>query len=430
MSYLDRTFAINSHGSSVQRELVAGVTTFLAMAYISVVNPAILSETGMSFDAVFVATCLAAAFGCFAMGILANYPIALAPGMGQNAFFAYGICIGMGYSWQAALGAVFVSGLLFILISILPLREWLINAIPKSLKMGIAAGIGLFLAIIALTNAGIVVDNPATLVAFGDLTSTSSLLLIAGFAIIVALTARNIPGAIIIGVLLVSLAAWSLGTAQFNGVLSMPPNPSAFLALDIPATLEWTMLTVILTLLLVDVFDTAGTLVGVTTRAGLIGDDGKLPRLKRALIADSSATAVGALFGTSSTTSYVESAAGVESGGRTGLTSVVVGVLFLICLFAAPLAQSIPPFATAAALLFVSCYMIKSLIDIDWDDLSESAPAIVTAVSMPLSYSIADGIGLGFITYVGIKVLAGRFSDCSLAVVFIAAIFAFKFAAL
>lgn len=426
-NWLERRFAIEQQHSSVGREVLAGVTTFLAMAYIAVVNPAILSQAGMDFGAVFVATCVAAAIASIAMGLLANYPIALAPGMGQNAFFAFGICIGMGVSWQVALGAVFISGILFLMISVLPVREWLINSIPRSLKMGMAGGIGLFLGIIGLSGAGVVVDNPATLVSLGDLSQPAPLLMLAGFVLIVALAARQIAGAVLIGILAITLIACLSGLAEFKGVFSAPPSASALLELDIAGALQLSMLTVILTLLLIDVFDTAGTLVGVATRAELLDADGNLPRLNKALLADSSATAFGALLGTSSTTSYVESAAGVEAGGRTGLTAVVAGSLFLVCLFFAPLAESIPGFATAAALLFVACMMIRSLADLDWADLTESAPAVIAAISMPLSYSIADGIGLGFISYALIKVLAGRARECNLAVYLVATLFVLKF---
>lgn len=427
---LNRFFKLEQNNSNVKTELIAGLTTFLAMAYITVVNPSILSQTGMDFGAVFVATCIAAALGSIIMGLYANYPIALAPGMGQNAFFAFGICIGMGNSWQVGLGAVFISGVLFIIISVLPIREWLINSIPKSLKLGMAAGIGLFLAIIALSSSKAVVANPATLVSFGDLATPEPLLMLLGFILITALTARKVVGAVVIGILVVTIIAWFSGYAEFKGVVSAPPSASALLELDIKGALSLSMLTVILTLLLVDVFDTAGTLVGVATRANMLDADGNLPRLNKALLADSSATAAGALLGTSSTTSYVESAAGVEAGGRTGLSAVVTGLLFLLCLFVSPLAQSIPSFATASALLFVACLMVRSIAELDWNDITEVAPAIVSAVSMPLSYSIADGIGLGFISYAAIKLLAGQGKACPVAVYVIALIFMFKFTVL
>ena len=427
-SLIEKYFLLESNRTTIRREVVAGITTFLAMAYITVVNPAILSDAGMDFGAVFVATCLAAATGSLIMGLYANYPIAQAPGMGQNAFFAYGIVLGMGHSWEVALGAVFISGLLFILLSVLPIREWLINSIPNSLKLSMSAGIGLFLAIIALTGNGVVVENSATVISFGDLTSSSSLLLMLGFVIIAALSARKVMGAVVIGMLLITVIAWVTGVAEFKGFISTPPSPGALFELDIAAALELSMVTVILTLLLIDVFDTAGTLVGVATRANMLDQNGHLPRLKKALLADSTATTAGALFGTSSTTSFIESAAGVEAGGRTGLSAVVVAVLFLLCLFISPLAQSIPSAATGAALLFVACSMARSFGDLDWDDITESVPAIIGAISMPLSYSIADGIGVGFISYAAIKTLSGRYKECPLAVFLIAGVFALKFA--
>jgi len=406
---------------------MAGVTTFLAMAYITVVNPGILSAAGMDFGAVFVATCLAAAFGTAIMGLYANYPVAQAPGMGQNAFFTYGIVLGMGHSWQSALGAVFISGLIFIALSVLPVREWLINAIPRSLKLGICAGIGFFLGIIALSGSGVIVSNEATLVSLGDLTETPAILMLFGFVVIAALSARGVVGAVVIGMLLVTVLGWLSGAAEFAGIVSAPPPLTTLFELDIAAALDLSMVTVIITLLLVDVFDTAGTLVGVANRAGMLDDKGHLPRLRRALLSDSSATAVGALLGTSSTTSYIESAAGVEAGGRTGLTAVVTAGLFLLCLFIAPLAQSVPPFATGAALLFVATIMARALEELEWSDIGESAPAVVTALAVPLSYSIADGIGLGFITYALVKITSGNASRCPLAVYMVAAIFMLKF---
>ena len=428
MSFLNSHFGLASANTNVRNESIAGLTTFLAMVYITVVNPAILSETGMDFGAVFVATCLAAAFGTLFMGFVANYPIALAPGMGQNAFFAYTVVLTQGHSWQTALGAVFVSGVLFIVLSVLPVREWLINAIPKNLKLGMAAGIGLFLGFIALQNAGVVADNPATLVSIGDLLSPAPLLALLGFVIIAALSARRVTGAVVIGILSVAIIGWVFGVAEFKGVVSLPPSPApVLLQLDIASALEIGMLTTVLTMLIVDVFDTAGTLVGVATRANLVDSRGRLPRLRQALLADSGATLVGSLAGTSSTTSFIESAAGVEAGGRTGLTAVVCGLLFLACLFFAPLAESIPGYATAAALLFVACLMARSLADVDWPDVTESTPAVIAALAMPLTYSIAEGIGLGFICYAVIKVLSGRATECPMAVYLIAVIFALKY---
>lgn len=427
-NYIDNFFDISKTGSSIRTELMAGATTFLAMSYIVVVNPAILSQAGMDFGAVFVATCLAAAVGCILMGLVANYPIGLAPGMGQNAFFTYGIVLGSGHSWQAALGAVFVSGVLFILISILPIRAWIINAIPKNLKVGISAGIGLFIAFIALKNAGIVVANPATLVAFGDLTAFSSVMALFGLFLIAALVSSGFKGAIIVGMISVSIVGWLAGDADFKGILAAPPSiEGVFLAMDISAAFELSMLSVILTLLLVDVFDTAGTLVGVTNRAKLLDENGKLPRIGKALLADSSATATGAMFGTSSTTCFIESAAGVESGGKTGLTAVTVALLFLVCLVFSPLAQSVPAYATAGALLFVSAAMAQGLVDLDWNEPVEYTPAVLTAISMPLSFSIANGIGIGFISYAVIKLIRLQPRECPIAVYIVASVFALKF---
>ena len=428
MEAVRRYFSIGQRDSSPRTEALAGVTTFLAMVYITVVNPTILADAGMDFGAVFVATCLAAAVGSVLMGVLGNYPIALAPGMGQNAFFSYVIVLGMGYPWQTALGAVFVSGLVFVFISVLPIREWLINAIPINLKYGISAGIGLFLGFIALKNSGLVVDNPATLVSLGELTHAGPLIMLAGFVLIVTLSSIKITGAIIIGIAFAAILGWLTGTAEFHGLVSAPPSLEPVLfQLDIVAALQFSMIPILLSLLLVDVFDTAGTLVGVANRAGLTDEDGKLPRLGSALLADSGATVVGAVLGTSSTTSYIESGSGVESGGRTGLTSVTVALLFLLCLFFAPLAQSIPAFATASALLFVACLMISSLTELDWQDQTEYIPAVIGAVTMPLAFSIADGIGLAFISYCLIKILTGKFVRSDMASLFIALVFAGKF---
>ena len=421
-------FRFDEHGTNFRTEILAGVTTFLSMAYITVVNPAILSDAGMDFGAVFVATCIAAAVGTLIMGLWANYPIAQAPGMGQNAFFTYGVVLGLGHTWEAALGAVFVSGVIFVVLSLLPVREWLINAIPKNLKLGISAGIGLFLGFIALKNAGIVVDSPATLVSLGDLATPGAAICLFGFVLIAAITARAVKGAVIIGMLVATGLGILAGVTDYQGLVSTPPSVAPVLfKFDVLAVLDVSMVTVVITMLLVDVFDTAGTLVGVANRADLTDERGRLPRLGRALIAESTATVVGSMAGTSSTTSYIESAAGVESGGRTGMVAVTVAALFLLCLFLAPLAQTIPAFATAAALLFVACIMAKSLADLDWEDLTETAPGIVCALGMPLSFSIADGIGLGFITYALIKLLSGKAGECPVAVYVIAAVFLGKF---
>jgi len=425
---LDKYFDLTKNSTTIGREIIAGLTTFLAMSYIMVVNPLILGDAGMDFEAVFVATCCAAALGSLVMGVLANYPIGLAPGMGQNAFFTYAVVIGSGHPWQTALGAVFLSGVLFLIISLLPIRAWLINSIPKNLKLGMTTGIGFFLAFVAMKNAGIITANASTLIALGDLLSFPTFMALGGFCAITAFASNGYRSAVILGVLLISLISWGAGEADFLGIVAAPPSVApVFFQLDIRAALDISMLSVILTMLLVDVFDTAGTLVGVATRGNLMDASGNLPRLSKALLADSGSTAIGALLGTSSTTSYIESAAGVESGGRTGLSAVVIAIASILSLVLAPLAQSIPSYAAAAALLFVSASMAQSLVEIDWPDITESTPAIITALMMPFSFSIADGIGIGFISYVLIKLLAGRVKEVPLAVGFIALVFALKF---
>ncbi|GKW48143.1 NCS2 family permease [Halomonas sp. NCCP-2165] len=425
---LDNHFKLSEHHTTVRTEVIAGITTFLTMAYIIFVNPSILSETGMDYGAVFVATCLAAAIGSLIMGVWANYPIAQAPGMGLNAFFTYGVVLGMGYTWEAALGAVFFSGFTFLLLSIFKVREWIINSIPLSLRLGIAAGIGLFLAMIALKNAGIVVANPATYVALGDMTQPSALYALLGFFVITALAYLQVTGAVMIGILGITILAMVLGHNDYAGLMSMPPSIApTFMALDLAGAFDVAMLSVIFAFLFVDLFDTSGTLVGVAHRGGLLDKDGKLPRLNRAMISDSSASMAGAFLGTSTTTSYIESTAGIASGGRTGLTAVVVAILFLVSLFFAPLAGSIPAYATAGALLYVASLMAGSLAHANWEDATEAAPVLIAALAMPLTFSIAEGIALGFISYVAIKALSGRFQDLNPAVVILALLFALKF---
>ncbi len=428
---LDTYFKLAENGTTVRTELLAGLTTFLTMAYIIFVNPSILENAGMDFGAVFVATCLAAAVGTLIMGLVANYPIALAPGMGLNAYFTFGVVGGLGHTWQVALGAVFVSGVIFLILSILPVREWIIDAIPRSLKMAISAGIGLFLGVIALKNAGIVVAHPATLVAAGDLTRPEVLLAATGFVAMAALSHYRVPGSIVIAILGVTVAGIALGITEPMGIVSLPPDPSpTMLQMDLVGALQVGLISVIFAFLFVDLFDTAGTLVGVAHRAGLLTADGRLPRLGRALIADSTATVFGSLMGTSTTTSYIESAAGVKEGGRTGLTATTVAILFLLALFLSPLANTVPGYATAPALLFVACLMTRGLAELDWEDVTEYAPAVVTALSMPLTFSIANGIGFGFITYAAIKILGGRYKDVGPATLALAVLFAVKFALL
>jgi AGZA family xanthine/uracil permease-like MFS transporter len=426
---LDSYFGLSANNTNMRTEAIAGVTTFLTMAYIIFVNPAILAKAGMDQGAVFVATCLAAAISTAIMGLYANYPFALAPGMGLNAFFAFTLVLTWKYTWQQALAAVFCSGILFLLISIFKVREYVINAIPHNMKMAVAAGIGLFLAIIGLQGAGIVTDHPATLVTMGNMTQPAAILALFGFVLIAALNYRKILGGTLIGIILLALVGIPLGLAKFGGVVSMPPSISPTLfALDFSRAMELTFLIAVFSLLFVDLFDTAGTLIGVSHRAGFLDKEGRLERMPQALISDSTATVVGSLLGTSNTTSYIESASGVDAGGRTGLTAVVVAVLFLLALFFSPLAGMIPAYATAAALLYVAVVMAKGLADVDWKDMTEYAPAVVTALTMPFTYSIAAGIGFGFLTYVVLKVLAGKANEVGPAVWILAGLFAIYFA--
>ena len=392
---LERIFGLAERGTTVRTELMAGLTTFLAMGYIVVVNPAILGQTGMPVAAVAVATCLIAGLASIMMGLFANLPLALAPGMGLNAYFTFVVVKGMGIPWQTALGAVFLSGILFLIVSLLRVREWLIVAIPTSLKLGIGAGIGLFLGLIGLKEMGVVVADPATLVTLGHLGTPTTLLSCLGFLVIAGLSARRVPGAILIGILSISAIGVPLGLTSFHGIVAMPPSLSpTFLQLDIPGALRLGVPVVVLTFFLVDVLDNAGTLIATTQRAGLIRPDGTVPRLREALLADSGGAILGALLGTSTTTSYIESAAGIQAGGRTGLTAVTVAVLFLLTLFFAPLATAIPAFATAPALLFVACLMAAALRDLNWDDATDAIPAVVLTLAMPFTFSMLK-FGLG-----------------------------------
>ncbi len=426
---LEKLFKLRENNTDVRTEVTAGMTTFLTMAYIIFVNPGMLSDAGMDHGAVFVATCLAAAIGCLIMGLWANYPIAQAPGMGLNAFFTYGVVLGMGYEWQVALAAVFVSGIIFMGLSIFKVREWIINSIPNSLRIGISAGIGLFLAFIGLQKSGIVVDNGATLVGLGDMTSISPILASVGLFLTIALVYRGVRGAVMISILSVTALGFLFGDVEWGGVVSMPPSIApTFMALDFAAVFEIGMISVIFAFLFVDLFDTAGTLVAVATKANLVKEDGKLPRLSRALLSDSTATSIGALLGTSSTTSYVESTAGVAEGGRTGLTAVVVGILFLLALFFSPLAAMVPAYATVGALFYVAILMMSGLVAVDWRDITEAAPVAVTCLLMPLTYSIAEGIALGFISYSAIKLFSGRGREVSISVWVLSAVFVLKYA--
>lgn len=425
---LEKLFQLKAHGTNVRTEVLAGITTFLTMAYIIVVNPNMLADAGMDQGAVFVATCVAAAIGTLIMGLYANYPIALAPGMGLNAFFTYTVVGMMGHSWETALGAVFLSGFLFFLLSLFRVREWIINSIPQTLRYGIAAGIGFFLAMIALKNAQIVVASPATLVTLGDLLKPEALLALGGFFLICALAYLRVTGAVVIGILVITVIALFMGMVQYGGLVSTPPSVApTFMALDLKGALEIGMISVVFAFLFVDLFDTSGTLIGAAQRGNLLDENGNLPRIKKALMSDSVASMSGAALGTSTTTAYIESTAGIAAGGRTGLTAVVVAILFLLALFLAPLAAMVPAYATAPALLYVAVLMAGGLKLIDWDDITESAPAVVTALMMPLTFSIAHGIAIGFITYALIKLLSGRWQALNASVVVIALVFILQF---
>ncbi|MDM0001579.1 NCS2 family permease [Variovorax sp. J22P240] len=424
---LERVFKLREHNTTIRTELVAGLTTFLTMAYIIFVNPSILGDAGMPKDAVFVATCLIAALGTGIMALYANYPIALAPGMGLNAYFAYVVVLQMGFTWQAALGAVFVSGCLFLLVTVFKLRELIIRGIPQSIRIAITVGIGLFLAIIALKSAGIVAPSKATYITLGDLHTPQVVLATLGFFLIVVLDRLKVPGAILIGIIAVTVLSFFFGGNTFHGIFAAPPSIApTFLQLDIKSALSGGILNVILVFFLVELFDATGTLMGVARRAGLLVP-GKMDRLNKALLADSGAIFAGSLLGTSSTTAYVESAAGVQAGGRTGLTALTVAVLFLAALVISPLAGAVPAYATAPALFFVACLMLRELTELDWDETTEVIPAAVTALTMPFTYSIANGLAFGFITYAVLKLFTGQAKQVHWMVWLIGGVFLFKF---
>ncbi|MEQ2353526.1 NCS2 family permease [Pseudoalteromonas piscicida] len=426
---LERLFSLQAMHTNVRTEVIAGLTTFVTMVYIVFVNPAMLAEAGMDHGAAFVATCIAAAIGCFIMGLWANYPLALAPGMGLNAFFTYGVVLGMGYTWQSALGAVFMSGCLFLFLSVFKVREWVIQAIPIVLKRAIAAGIGAFLALIALKNAKIVIASDATLVQLGDITSPGPLLAIGSFFVIAALMYREVKSGVLISILMVTGIAWGLGLVDYHGVVDVPPSIApTYMQLDLSGIFELSMLSVVFAFLFVDLFDTSGTLVAVTQKAGLSDEHGRMPRLGRALSADSTATIAGSVLGTSTTTSYIESVSGVSVGGRTGLTAVVVGICFLLMMFFAPLAQMVPAYATAGAILYVSVLMLQNLKLINWDEMSDAIPVSVVLLMTPLTFSIAHGIALGFISYTAVKLACNKANEISISVWVLTVLFIVKFA--
>ncbi len=425
---LNQIFKLQDNHTTIKKEFLAGFTTFITMAYIIFVNPQIMALSGMDQGAIFVGTCLAAAIACFVMGFFANWPIGLAPGMGLNAFFTYTVVGEMGYSWEVALGAVFLAGVLFFIMSITSLRAWMISSIPLNLRIAMGAGVGLFIGFIGLKNGGIIVGNQATLLSLGEFSKIETLLAAIGFLIISILSVRKVTGAIIIGILITTLIAYFVGLIEFNGLVSYPPEIApTFMKLDILGALNLGMLTIIMSFLFVNLFDTTGTLLGVATRANLISNNEKSDGLNKALKADSSASIFGTFFGCSPVTSYVESSAGVEAGGRTGLTSIVVGLLFLFAMFLSPLASIIPPYATAGALIYVAILMLSGMEKLNWSSTAELLPALVIIVMIPLTFSIADGIALGFLTYVFLKIFNGEYRDIASGAWFLTLIFISKF---
>jgi adenine/guanine/hypoxanthine permease len=421
---LQKLFKLKEHQTTVKVELLAGLTTFLTMAYILFANPDIMSAAGMPREAVFTATAVAAALGCILMGLWANFPAGLAPGMGLNAFFAFAVVGGMGYTWGQALAAVFVSGIIFFLLSAFKIREWILHSIPGCLRHGITVGIGLFLTIIGLKNAGIIADHPATLLTLGDLASPGPMLAGLGLLLIIALDYRKVPGSIVIGMIAISVIAAILGITQFQGLVGEPHSMSElFLAMDFSRILEATMISVVLAFVFVDLFDTSGTLMATASKAGLTDKDGKFDAMGKAMLADSTATTAGAALGVSSVTTYVESGAGIAAGGKTGLTAVTVGVLFLVALFFTPLLDFVPAFATAPALIYVGLMMTADMRNINWDDMTSAAPAWICAIMMPFGFSISHGIGLGFLAHTVLQLLTGKTAEIRPAVALVSVLY-------
>jgi adenine/guanine/hypoxanthine permease len=427
---MEKLFQLKENGTTVRIEIIAGITTFLTMAYILAVNPGILSDAGMPADSVFTATALASLIATLVMAFVAKLPFALAPGMGLNAFFAYAVVLGMGYSWQFALTAVFLEGIIFIILTMLNVREAIINLIPQNIKKAISVGIGLFIAFIGLQNAGIIVDNPATLVGLGDFASSATLLAAVGLIIIAVLNAFNIRGSLLWGILATTIIGIPMGVTDVTGfsLFRTPPSLAPiFFQFEFSQILSVDMLIVLFTFLFVDMFDTVGTLIGVSTKAGMMTPDGTIPRAKQALLADSIGTTVGAILGTSTVTTYVESAAGVEEGGRTGLTALVVAILFFLALFLSPLFLLVPAAATAPALILVGVFMMSPVRDIEFGKITEALPAFLTMVMMPLAYSIAEGIVFGLVSYVLIKLLSGKGKEVGVATYVVAAVLFLSF---
>ena len=425
---LEKLFGFNPKETTIRTEIMAGITTFLTMAYILAVNPSILGETGMDKGALFTTTVLMSALPTIFMALYAKLPLALAPGMGLNAFFAYTVCLIMGYSWQFALTAVFLEGLAFILLTVTNLREKIVEVIPPALKTAISAGIGLYIAFIGLKNAEVIVDNPATLVSLGKLTSGSGLLGIIGIGLTSILLVRNIKGALLIGILATTIIGIPMGITNLDGIFSIPPSiEPIFMKFEWDNIFTTEMATIVFTLLFVDLFDCIGTVIGVTTRANMIDEDGKIPNLKKVFMVDSLSTAAGAAMGTSTVAVYVESAAGVNEGGRSGLTAFVTGACFLLALFFAPFFLAIPAAATAPVLVLVGLMMMSNIWKIDFFDYKESIPAFICMIFMPLAYSISDGILLGHLSYVIINLLSGNRKSLTTGMYILAAIFLLKF---
>lgn len=424
---LERVFKLREHGTTARTEVIAGFTTFLTMVYIVFVNPQILGVAGMDTSAVFVTTCLIAAFGSILMGLFANLPVALAPAMGLNAFFAFVVVQAMGLPWQVGMGAIFWGAVGLLLLTIFRVRYWMIANIPVSLRVGITSGIGLFIGMMGLKNAGVIVANPETLVSIGNLTSHSVLLGVLGFFIIAILASRNIHAAVLVSIIVTTLLGWMMGDVHYNGIVSAPPSVTSVVGhVDLAGSFNLGLAGVIFSFMLVNLFDSSGTLIGVTDKAGLADEKGKFPRMKQALFVDSISSVTGAFVGTSSVTAYIESSSGVSVGGRTGLTAVVVGILFLLVIFLSPLAGMVPPYEAAGALIYVGVLMTSSLARVNWQDLTESVPAFITAVMMPFSFSITEGIALGFISYCVMKIGTGRLRDLSPCVVIVALLFVLK----
>tara|TARA_Y100001936_G_scaffold247631_1_gene293809 strand:- start:2969 stop:4258 length:1290 start_codon:yes stop_codon:yes gene_type:complete len=425
---LEKLFKLKESNTNIQTELLAGFTTFITMAYIIFVNPQMMSSTGMDLGASFVGTCIAAAIACIFMGFYANWPIGLAPGMGLNAFFTFTVVGEMGYTWEIALGAVFLAGILFWIMSVTPIRQWMLESIPMNLRIAMASGVGLFIGLIGLKNGGIIISNDATLLSIGNILEVETLLSVLGFLLIAVLSIRNVPGAILIGVMVITISSVLIGVVQFKGLVSYPPAfMPVFMKLDILGALDLAMISVIMSFLFVNLFDTAGTLLGVANQARLVDSDGNVHNLDKALKADSSSSAFGAFLGCAPVTSYVESSAGVEVGGRTGLTAVTVGFLFLIAMFFSPLASIVPAHATAGALIYVAVLMMSGMEKLNWSDSSELLPALIIIVMIPLTFSIANGIALGFISYIVLKIASGEYKKISSGAWFLTIVFMSKF---